>query len=227
MVSIITAPEVPSVNDTVVGDPLLSVPLNINTMAGLDLNLNGKRPSLCFEIHGEENQYFNLVSDDCVSVNARYARLDQYFNIIDQIGIRAVDDAQKCRNIRVDLDTCLPTVDGVQLRSHFRESGVSVRIYRSHVRVSVPNCNGTSHLVMNVICQRNLTLLDPFTYEPSKVDMIKFVITRGLNLNENSHGLLGKHHLPLPLARNHSKQTLSGQAMCVGVVYSLLVSGPF
>ena len=162
-------------------------------MAGLDLNLNGRHPSLCFEIHGEANQYFNLVSDDCISVNARYARLDQYFNIIDQIAIRAVDDASMCRNISVDLDTCLPTMDGVQLTSNFRENGVFVRIYPNRVRVSVPNCNGTSHLVMNVICQRNLTLLDPFTYEPSKVDMIKFVITRGKNLNENSHGLMGKH----------------------------------
>ena len=196
------APEVPSVNDTIVGDPLFSVPLNIQSITpGLDLGLNGRTPSLCFEIHGEANQYFNLVSDDCVSVNARYTRLDQYFNIIDQIGIRAVDSAQRCRNISVDLDTCLPTIDGIQLRSNFRENGVFVRIYRSHVRVSVPNCNGTSHLVMNVICQRNLTLLDPFTYEPSKVDMIKYVITRGVNLNENSHGLLGKNNYSVLVAR--------------------------
>lgn len=174
-----------------VGDPLLSVPLNINAMQGLNLPLNNLIPALCFEIHGEENEYFNLVSDNCVSVNARYVRLDKYLNIINQIAVRAVDEAQRCRNIAVDLDTCLPTIDGVQVSSNFRENGVYVRIYRTHVRVSVPNCNGTSHLVMNVFCQRNLTLLDPFTYEESKVDMIRFVITRGINLNENSHGLLG------------------------------------
>lgn len=179
-------------NDTVVGDPLLSVPLSITSMGGLNLKLNGKTPALCFEVHGEQNQYFNLVSDDCVSVNARYVRLDQYFNIIDQVAVRAVDSAERCRNIAVDLVTCLPTVDGVQLTSNFRENKVYVRIYRAHVRISVPNCNGTSHLVMNVICQRNLTLLDPFTGAKSRVDMIKFVISRGINLNDNSHGLLGK-----------------------------------
>jgi hypothetical protein len=194
-ISIPTAPEVPSVNDTVVGDPLLAVPLSITAMAGLNLNLGGRIPSLCFEIHGEESQYFNLVSDDCVSVNAHYVRLNEYLNIIDQVAVRAVDDTERCRNIAVDLDTCLPTLDGVQLRSNFKENGVFIRIYRSHVRISVPNCNGTSHLVMNVICQRNLTLIDPFTYEKSKADMIKYVITRGINLNENSHGLLGKKEL--------------------------------
>lgn len=178
-------------NDTVVGDPLMAVPLNINAMPGLDLNLNNRIPFLCFEVHGDEDEYFNLVSDDCVSVNAHYARLNQYLNIIDQVGIRAVDEAQRCRNIAVDLDTCLPTVDGIQLSTNFRQNGIYVRIYRSHVRVSVPNCNGTSHLVMNVICQRNFSFVDPFTEERSKVDMIKFVITRGINLNENSHGLLG------------------------------------
>lgn len=188
--SFLTVPEVPFVNDIVVGDPLFSVPLN-NAIQGLDLNLNGQIPSLCFEIHGEENQYFNLVSDNCVSVNARYVRLNQYLNIIDRIGVRAIDEAQRCRNIAVDLDTCLPTVDGVQLSSNFRENGVFVRLYRTHVRVSVPNCNGTSHLVMNVFCQKNLTFLDPYTEEKSEVDMIRFVITRGINLNENSHGLLG------------------------------------
>ena len=165
-------------------------------MDGLNLNLNGRRPSLCFEIHGEVDQYFNLVSDDCVSVNARYVQLNQYLNIIDRVAVRAVDDAQQCRNIAVDLDSCLPTVNGVLLTSNFRENGIFVRIYRSHVRISVPNCNGTSHLVMNVICQRNLTLLDPFTGDRSRADMIKFVITRGINLNENSHGLLGRSEKP-------------------------------
>ena len=182
----------PSVNDTVVGDPLLSVPLNANAMDGLNLNLNGKRPSLCFEIHGEEDKYFNLVSDDCVSVNARYVKLNEFMNVINQVAIRTVDDAGTCRNISVDLDSCLPTVDGMQLTSNLRENGVYIRIYRGHVRVSVPNCNGTSHLVMNVICQKNLTLLHPFTEERFKADMIKFVIVRGVNLNENSHGLIGK-----------------------------------
>ncbi len=181
-------------NDTIVGDPLMNVPLNINTMDGLDLGLsiNNKLPSLCFEIHGESGKYFNLVSDDCVSINARYARLNEYLNIIDEIGIRAVDDRGKCRNIEVNVDTCIPTIDGVDVASDFRESGVFVRSYPTRVRVSVPNCNGSSHLIMNIICQKNLTVLDPFTEAPFKADMLKFVITRGINLNENSHGLVGE-----------------------------------
>ena len=184
-------------NDTVVGDPLFTIPLNINATDGLTLNLNGKQPSLCYEIHGEANEYFNLVSDDCVSVNAHYIQLEgrEYWNVIDQIAVRAVDSAGSCRDISVDLGTCLPTIDGVQFSSNFRENGVFVRVYRTHVRVSVPNCNRKTHLVMNVICQKNFSLIDPFTDEKFSANLIKFVISRGINLNNNSHGLVGEWYM--------------------------------
>jgi len=45
---------------------------------------------------------------------------------------------------------------------------------------------------MWTICQNN-TLSDPFTEEQFAARMIKFVIARGLNLNESSHGLLGMY----------------------------------
>jgi len=60
--------EVPHVNDTVVGDPLLTVP--IPNMRELGIGIDSAL--LCFEIHGERDSYFNLVTDKCVSVNARY-----------------------------------------------------------------------------------------------------------------------------------------------------------
>ena len=186
-----TGPEVPFVNDTIVGDPLLTVPLTNLNLNGIDLKIEGQ-PSLCFEIHGEANQYFNLVTDNCVSVNARYHALNENWNVINQIGVRAVDDEGQCRNIAVDLEGCSASVDGVPLTTSYRSNGIFIRPYRNHVRVSVPNCNVSSHLVMYVFCQQNLTVEDPYTGEPFTASMIKYVIAHGLNLNENSHGLIGK-----------------------------------
>ena len=53
-----------TVNDTVIGDPLLTVPINA---PGFPSDLH-----LCYEIHGAANQYFNFISDECMPVNAHY-----------------------------------------------------------------------------------------------------------------------------------------------------------
>jgi len=63
------------VNDTVTGNPLMVVPLNVGDSTRIELGLSeSDRVSLCYEVHGEANQNFNLVSDMCVSVNAHYMR---------------------------------------------------------------------------------------------------------------------------------------------------------
>ena len=64
-------------NDTVIGDPVYSE--------------DGKEYSLCYEVFGHVNSTFNLVSDTCVSVNARYSRMAvaEQGNIISSIGVRA------------------------------------------------------------------------------------------------------------------------------------------
>ena len=55
-----------TVNDTVVGDPLMTVPIRV---PGYQTDLH-----LCYEIHGTADTYFNFVSDDCTSVNAHYVQ---------------------------------------------------------------------------------------------------------------------------------------------------------
>ena len=50
-------------NDSVIGDPLFTVPVHTE---------NGERRTLCFEVHGESNRTFNLISDTCLNVNAHY-----------------------------------------------------------------------------------------------------------------------------------------------------------
>ena len=179
------------VNDTITGDPLLAVPLNVGNDTRMLLGLNeGEHVSLCYELHGEANENFNLVSDVCVSVNAHYARIRSNLdiNVMDGIGIRAVDSTSQCHNIRVDLNGCRAFLDGVEIAMLYRMGGIFVRKYSTRVRIAVPNCD-SNDLVMWVFCQTgtfengNMTLAAP---------MIRFVIARGFNLAETSHGILGK-----------------------------------
>ena len=183
-------------NDTIVGDPLFTIPLNIPEIQDLGIDSG----TLCFEVHGEDDKNFNLLSDTCTSVNAHYTEVTDYLNVVDSIAVRAVDLAGECKNITVDLTGCSASIDGTQLNEsdHYRSEGISVRRYSGRVRISVPNGNNSFTLVMWAICQTN-TLTDPFTEEEFQADMIKFVIARGLNLNESSHGLLGKSREILPV----------------------------
>ena len=153
-------------------------------------------PSLCYEVHGRRDTYFNLISDTCTSVNAFYEKAlvnssNIDLNMVTKIGVRAVGgDNETCTNIEVDLDSCTTSVDGVIL-STYSLSGISVRRKDdgSRVRISVPNCADT-HLVMYVFCTSGM-VEDPVDWKYYRARFIRFVVLRGLNLNEFSHGLLG------------------------------------
>ena len=155
------------------------------------LGLNeGEHVSLCYEVHGEANENFNLVSDVCVSVNAHYARVrsDVDINVMDSIGIRAVDSTSQCHNIRVDLNGCRAFLDGVEIAISYRMGGIFVRKYSTRVRIAVPNCEDND-LVMWVFCQTGTFENGNMTFD---AQLFRFVIARGFNLAETSHGILGK-----------------------------------
>lgn len=171
-------------NDSIVGDPLFIVPLALTP----DSHSFEEPPALCFEIHGASGSTFNLISDTCTSVNALYqtSTVDSELNFISEIGVKAVDLNDECITVRVAVsDNCLPEIRrGTEVFSampRFNSAGVSVRRTGSAVRVSVPNC-ASSQLVMWVKC-RNI----------SNQPQLRFDITRGLNLNPTSHGLLGEN----------------------------------
>ena len=140
-------------------------------------------------------RYFNLISDSCVSVNAHYVQRMQQItvngvtesealNVIDQIGIRAVDNMGTCVNIAVNVLGCAASVNGMS-RLSYQQAGVRMRRFSNHVRIVVPNCADTN-LVMRVFCQ-NI----------SGIEMIKFVVSRGLNIREVAHGLIGMCYMVL------------------------------
>ena len=174
-------------NDTIIGDPLFTVPLDIptTTISGL---ITGATPHLCFEVHGERETIFNLISDRCTSVNALFTAMTppNIGNIINTVTIKTVDYRGNCIEIEVSLGAqCMPVVQDsngeIVTSSRYNRHGVSVRRHTHGVRVAVPNCENTP-LVMWILCQ-----------EIRNESMIKFVISRGVNLRPTSHGLLGNY----------------------------------
>ena len=179
------------VNDTLTGDPLMTVPIHTDS----DVMEGDVITSLCYEVHGKAGKFFNLVSDSCVSVNSHYSRAllnpNIDLNIVDAIGVQAVSNNGTCVNIRVGLDGCEVTVNDAAIRGRmYRSDGITIRVYPNRVRISVPNCEDTD-LVMWVFCTSGRTE-DPTNWEYFDFDFIRFVVMRGLNLNEESHGLIGE-----------------------------------
>jgi len=137
-------------------------------------------------VHGKANQTFNLVSDECLTINAYYASVPGGLNIIGAVGIRTVDNDGVCRDILVKLDDQCSVSSGVGGGELTVVEGASLKVggiyvrkkAEDKVRVSVPNCDGIN-LVVYVICERGA------------IDMIRFQIFRGLNLRPTSHGILG------------------------------------
>ncbi len=188
------------VNDSVIEDPLMTVPLYLTNISALEnTNIRGNEVvNLCFEIHGRANEYFNLVSDSCVSVNARYQRAHPQlgYNVIDEITVRAAGLDRACRNIAVNVTNCQASIDGVELNDVYQSAGISVRTYRNRVRISVPNCQDLD-LVMWTFCESTELRGYPVLGEPDivvSVPAIRFVIARGYNIRESSHGLIGMYY---------------------------------
>ncbi len=185
LVTIIDNDNTTDVNDTTIGDPFFTVPVYVSEQELVALNQESL--SLCFEVHGERDKWFNLVTDECVSVNGRFVYLLPSLNVIDEIGVRAVDHSGNCVDISVSVHQCTASVNGVSLALNERYSsgGISVRRLGDRVRISVPNCNDHM-LVMWAVCQVDVPGQPPG-------EMIKLVVTRGLRFNERpAHGLIGK-----------------------------------
>jgi len=169
-------------NDTVIGDPVYEVPLNMilnKTFANIT--------SLCYEIHGEAGKIFNLISDGCVQVNAEYSvmGIPENGNIISKVGVFAYDTVGGCINIEVDMNNhCNPVVNGISYNSTvYNMNGVNVRKQNKRTRIAVPNCNNNrdfDDLVFWVVCQ-----------DIGGQKMIKFQVMRGSGLIPDSHGLIG------------------------------------
>ena len=132
-------------------------------------------------MHGSPNDFYNIISDTCTSVNVHFtqhpARSNE--NRISSIGIRAVtaNAGIPCADIQIDLLGCRATINNrLIIKRSMIIGNVSVRKYNNRWEVFVPNCDRPL-AVMYITCE---------------VDMLRFVVLREFNLRSTSHGLLGK-----------------------------------
>ena len=173
-------------NITRFGGPVFKVPIHIDQTL-IDENPDLAEACLCYEVQGRANRTFNLLSDTCVSVNGLYQAMDDPTagNIVNRIGITAVDQDGTCHRIEASLENCSAIVDQistVEVGSPYSDTGISVIRYKNRVRISVPNCGmRKQELVIWFICK---------TMDGQQVS--EFVIAKGVNLQPTSHGLIGK-----------------------------------
>nr|WNS50027.1 Na-Ca exchanger/integrin-beta4-like protein [Halisarca dujardinii] len=167
------------VNDTVIGDPLFTVPLP--SLHIDDDKLKGS--ALCFEYHGHSGEHYNLISDSCVSVNTLYSAgvNKSKLNVMSEIGIRAEDSAGGCHTISVLREGCSASLNGAPVTGTVSRSGVVITARRSRVRVSLPNCESQKRLTLWVLCNRR-----------NDEDMLEIVVSRGDGLRPTAHGLIGQ-----------------------------------
>ena len=89
-------------NYTVRGDPLFSIPLPSEYSTDPEL----KSVQLCFEVHGQSGNHYNLISDRCTSVTALYSAgvVNTKMNVITKIGVRTQGTSGTCHSVKVDQD---------------------------------------------------------------------------------------------------------------------------
>ena len=191
-VHITLAPVTDEDNATIIGDPLFEVPLPNPEDYEDDPAL--KDASLCYEVHGNSGEIFNLISDGCTSVNALYKEgvlpNTTDLNFMSKIGIAADGVTGQCHTLEFDVDGCKAFFDGLEVPLNGISSDDRIRVRRRGSEytyiISVPNCGTARRLMMWVSCVNTTRLGEP------RDDGLHFRVLYADGLQPTSHGLLGE-----------------------------------
>ena len=169
---------------------LFTAPLLVDE-AARGLFGNAESISLCYQVHGRASRFFSLVSDACVSVNAKYDRQRNHISetLLSQVGILGIDDNQTCVRVQVDAASCQVRLNGVPISNNYQRNGLSVTQLADGVRVVLPNCEFRD-VVIRVRCGR---------LPANGQEQLELYLSRMLNFRATSHGLIGILLFTLPL----------------------------
>jgi hypothetical protein len=139
---------------------------------------------LCYQVHGRPTRYFSLLSDACVSLNAKYDRQRGHISetVITQVGILGIDENQTCIHIEVNAVGCQVKVDNESLNGNYRQNGVIVSKVSYGVRIILPNCEFRD-VGITVRCSR---------LPSNGQERLELSLSRMLNFRSTSHGLIGQ-----------------------------------
>ena len=175
-------------NATVIGDPLFEVPLPNPEDYKNDPVLEDA--SLCYEIHGDSEKNFNLITDNYTSVNALYEKgvLDPKLNFMTKIGIVADGSNGGCNTVEIDVNGCQAFLNENLVTGSSMNDGVHVRRLRNKYTyvISVPNGRSARRLMMWVSCT-NMSRIDEV-----RDNALHFRVLYADGLQPTSHGLLGQ-----------------------------------
>ena len=185
------------VKDRVGDDMVFSTVLD---MRFIKLNVSEPTVSLCYQVHGQEEHFYNLISDYCVSVNAHVSQpkteIDSH--VIDKIGIRAIGSNGTCYNIAIIRENCAVSINNqsLEINSKFEEESVIVHNDRTIARnpnvihVSVPNCGRPLVNTMHIMCTHY-----HIRHSATPTEVLEFTTIRGLSPIDAAHGLLGELYI--------------------------------
>ena len=156
-----------------------------------------KTVSLCYQVHGEPGKAYNLLSDECLSVNAHLGQPDINIdaNIIDIITIRTTGSNGTCYDIVVMRPNCAVYVNNqmIPLNNFFEEEHVFVFNKKKFarkptvVKVKVPNCG--QHIVDHML----ITCTDyHIQHSTTATEVLEFKTVRGMSPTQPVQGLIGR-----------------------------------
>lgn len=186
-------------DSNVLADPMFTVPLFTPSLS--------PSPSLCYEIYGEDDKHFNLLSDQCISVNAHYKRFanegdtplthSRPFHVIDEIGVRISGGDRGCFDVLIQLHErqCIVAINGKAMQGgYYRQGSLHIVASPNHVSLSVPNC-GYGHIVLKVQSKLMSSLRSKRTKSGVilREAFLEFGIESGAGITPSVHGLIGKY----------------------------------
>ena len=117
----------PSVSDVVVADPAFYTPIKLSASSSLEGPL-----ALWYQIHGENNTHYNLLTTECTSVNGLWTAVTIVVSMLTQITVSAISTEETCHNIHVDLGQCAVTIDEESPIPTNGNYSVTAQVYPKH-----------------------------------------------------------------------------------------------
>ncbi len=171
--------------DNMTGDPMFTVPLMVSEATLAQFKTN--QLYLCYEVHGGNHMYFNLVTDECLSINGLFTAVTPKIDVVTRVGIRTIDSNGDCASIIVDRDGCSVNVDGLEISDEYSSGDVTIQRSSEVVVISAPNCEES------VMIRLRCTGRD-LSDSKGKVDYLNMVVMRGQDMEgRRAHGLIGEY----------------------------------
>ena len=179
--------------DVVSADPLFTVAINSQSSSELDSH---QQPlSLCYQVHGDGDTYYNLLTTPFTSVNGLWSSVDDSgLHLLTEIGVQTLSENGECHNILIQLEDCALTINNFTTNAYLHFISRGVNVTRVDDRVIVINVSDGSRddFVIEVECEVREMVRGG---EEMEVPLLQLRVTRPLtSLSGSANRLLG---LPL------------------------------